>query len=134
MCIRDREAAPVEDVELVLPPTESTEPVSQGKQPDKPTQTGDVIFQETMMRMMMEMREENKSMKKKMKEELGQMIDDHSRKMDDIINNSKLWREELKIDSKPGREEIPNDKRREQVALLSKIKPNRNKEILNLWK
>ena len=50
----------------------------------------------------------------------------------EIINNNKLWREELrnertkeiKKDSKPGTEEIPNDKTREQVALLSEIKHN----------
>ena len=46
----------------------------------------------------------------------------------EIINDNKLWREELKNDSKLATEEIPNGKTREQVALLSEIKPNKNKE------
>ena len=44
-----------EDVEMRLPPTEPTEPASQGKQSDKPEQTGEINFQETMNRKMMEM-------------------------------------------------------------------------------
>ena len=50
--------------------------------------------------------------------------------MDEIMNNCKLWREEVKNDRKPETEEIPNDKTRKQVAVLSEIQTNRNKENL----
>ena len=80
----------------------------QGKQPDKPKQTGEVNFQEILMATLAQ---------------LGQ-------KMDDIINENKRWKEELKNDRKPRTKEIPNDKKTEQVALLSETEPNRNKENL----
>ena len=63
-------------------------------------------------------------------------------KLDDQINDSKRQREELrkernqpteqssqKVDgNQTGIKEIPNDETREQVTLLSEIKPNRNQE------
>ena len=42
--------------------------------------------------------------------------------MDEIMNNSKLWREEVKNDRKPGTEEIPKDKNIEH--LNQKIEEN----------
>ena len=61
--MEDKEATPVEDVELMLPPAEPTEPVSQGKQPDKPTQTCVVAMQEMFRLMMEKMKADNKRLK-----------------------------------------------------------------------
>ena len=90
--MEDKEVTPVEDVELILPPAEPTEQLSQGKQPDNPTQTGDVNFQETVMRMMMEMREDNKSVSRELKEELGQKMEENSKKAEE---NSKKMEEKM---------------------------------------
>ena len=55
----------------------------------------------------------------------------YKRQGEDRLKREELRNErtkEIKNDSKPGTEEIPNDKTREQVALLSEIKTNRNEE------
>ena len=72
--MEDKEATPVEDIEKRLPPAEPTEPIPQGKQADKPEQTEEINFQETLVRMMMEMREASKKAEensKKSREELA---------------------------------------------------------------
>ena len=64
-----------------------------------------------------------------MKEELG-------KKLDDIINDNKLFKEKLgkqrtkeeKSDSQPETEEVPKDIMQEQVVVVPEIETNRNQE------
>ena len=44
----DKEATPVEDVEMMLPPAEPTKPAQQEEQSNRPMQTKEKIFQELM--------------------------------------------------------------------------------------
>ena len=68
--------------------------------------------------------------------EMLQQIMGELKSWNEEIREDRLKREELrnertkeiKNDSKPGTEEIPNEKTREQVALLAEIKHNRNQE------
>ena len=85
-----------------------------------------------MCRLMMEnMDEERKERKEHHKSMMGK-LDNVNNIIDDIRNDSKRWREELrnertkerKNDSKPETEEIPNGKTKEQVVVLPEIKTN----------
>ena len=49
----DKEATPVEDIEVVLPPAEPKQPAQREEHPERPTQTEDADLLE-MMRAMME--------------------------------------------------------------------------------
>ena len=44
--MEDKEATPVEDMEMILPPIEPTKPRLQKELPEVPTQTGDVNITE----------------------------------------------------------------------------------------
>ena len=85
----------MEDAELILPPAEPTEPVSQGKQPDKPTRTENLTMQE-MFRLVMEKMDEN-----------------HKSIMEELRKDRN---KDTKNDSKLETEEIPDDKNMEQLS------------------
>ena len=81
----------------------------------------------------------SKKMDENIEEERKESREHHDsmmKKMDDIRNENKLWREELrnertkeiKNDKKPETEEIPNEKTKEQVVVLPEFKTNKNKE------
>ena len=132
--MEDKEENTVEDREMILPPAERNQPAQQEKQLENTTQIGDVNFQETMMRMMMEMREDNKYMSKKMeklkgdnrstKEELSQKMDENfqslkeelsnqlknvNKKLNDMTKNYCRKMDDIINNNKLWREELKND-------------------------
>ena len=92
----DKEATPVEDVEGRLPPAEPNQPAQQEEQPEKPTQTGDVNFQETMMRVMMEMKEDNK----KAREENQKSIESINKNIESVKGDNQKISHQMAENSK----------------------------------
>ena len=118
----------MEDVELILPPAEPTEPVPQGKQPDKPTQTGEVNYQEILMTTLAQLSqkmEEIKTDNKQSKEELGQKMEENSKKAEE---NSKKMEEKMEENSKKVEE---NSKNMEEKMEEIKTDNKQSKEELN---
>ena len=75
-----KEATPVED-EVILPPMEPAKPTRE-EQPEKPTQTGDVNFQETMIRMLNEIIEIQKEIRNDNKRWIEAMRNDRNQSME----------------------------------------------------
>ena len=73
--MEDKEATPVEDVEMMLPPIEPTKPMLQKEQPEVPTQTGDVNIPEKQVEK--STRTENGDM-----QEMFRLMMEMSKKMD----------------------------------------------------
>ena len=59
----DKEATPVEDIEQILPPMEPAEPIQSEYQPEKPMQTEEERFQEMIMGIRTDFKEELKKNK-----------------------------------------------------------------------
>ena len=98
--MEDKKAQPAPEVEMIVGDTLENPP-------DRPIQTGDVNFQETMMRIMMELEEDNKKSRednKKNMETLKEEIKDSNKKME---NGNQQMKEELNK-----KQEIPINSRR----------------------
>ena len=73
--MEDKEATPVEDVELMLPPAEPNKPAPQKEQPEKSTAKEDTKFDQMMEMLLREF--------KTTKEELGNKMEENSKKMEE---------------------------------------------------
>ena len=123
--------------------TPPAEPV-QSRQPEKPTQPGETNFQESMMRMLMELKEDNRDLNKKLDDHSNALMEELNKKLDDNNKNlesmnkkieswsedNRKWRKERKDDGKPAIEEVPNDETMEELSLQSQDdgKQTENKE------
>ena len=101
----DKEAIPVEDPEVLVTPVEDKQPVPPEEQHEVPTQTEEVTFRETLMKMIMEInkniestKEENKSTSQK----LSKDTEENSKKLSQYLNrkmdgNNQSTKEDLSL-------------------------------------
>ena len=111
--MENKEATPVEDVEMILPPVEPTKPMSQEEQPEKSTTKEDTILDKVMEMFLQisqkmdctkeELSKERKEDNQSLKEELGELskemkennkstkdeLGELSKKMDETTNPQK---------------------------------------------
>ena len=95
--MEDKEATPVEDVVRVLTPMEHKQAAPPEEQPENTTPTGEVKFQETLMKMMMEISKNVESTKeeiKSTKEKIKSTKEELNKKMDlQTTSRVKRWKE-----------------------------------------
>ena len=144
-------------MERLLPPVEPKQPAPPEEHLEVPTQTGDVNVPDKeiekskttkdnkmdkvmeMFQQMMKKMDEERKARREHRKSIREILGDQNKKLEEDIKKmreDRLLREELRKDrtkeiknyNKPETEEIPNEKTREQVALLAEIKPNRNQE------
>ena len=108
--MEDTEATPVKDVEMLLPPAEPNKSTQQKEQHEKLTQTGDKDLQETMMRILIGIQEDNTKTSKKIEEKSKKMeekMEENSKKMEETLSKKmEEKKNELKNDNKSTREEL----------------------------
>ena len=135
----DKEATPTEDLDVLLTPVEDKQTASPEEQHEVPMQTGDVNVPEKE-------KEKSQTTEGTRLDQIIEMFLQLNKKMDSIQEEFKSWNEEMredrlkreelrkektkeiKNDSQPETEEIPNDKTKEPLVVLPEKKTNGNKE------
>ena len=91
--MEDKEATPVEDVEMTLPPAELKQPAQPKEQPEMPTQTGDVNVPEKDMEKSKTMEDSKMDKIMEMFLQMSKQMEETSKKMENKMDSTQ---EEIK--------------------------------------